>query len=444
MGRFIAPADLTYDDMDGYTPDSNPGIDRQLATAGREFVCGLYETYPGGLLRVLGSATKALTGHASMLDRMCRPLDKLPPPPTQAFVGGQCPGFAHYVRVNTTRFYVGGDGILRESPEQLGFDVVTPITDVRLSGTKFINVNGSRLKVAKGIVVDASALNAQGKPYPYSYVREKYDDPTDSGTGAITDISVDPNPADGMNCELQPPSYPDNPIPLVSITNNANITLAPNVNVSVPIVIVPTLIAPVFATVRPEINLNIGGVNVNFAPDGVRFTSPSDHAIAPDSSYDPREFPPDTVNIDDSTQNSANCDLQPVLNELDQIKKELEECCERDRPYPPPDASKVIITPLGNGNSGLFDLPPDTFQVGLKITDHPLKVKQQDGFGAPDVLYAGWAWFGAANSMSERMPVDSEFKLFCPPRYISNTFGFTLYNGLTATITAYSIKPKTP
>jgi hypothetical protein len=442
MGRFLSPADYTHDELNKTYPPGEEPVSRQIGGVAREFVCGLYETYPGGLLRMLGDSSLALSGRQTLLDKMCRPINRLPPAPAQQFVGGQCPGFAHLVRVNTTRLGVLSDNSVSPSLEQLSVDVFAPIYDVKLTGLNILTAGASSIKAFQGITVYASAIDANGKPYPYAYARNKYVDSPNAGTGDIRDISVDANPSDPMNCDAQKPKYPEKPIPLVSITNNVNITVAPTLTVSVPVTIIPTLIAPVFGSVRPEINVKVGDLVVNFAPDGVRITDPSPTPIAPNLNYDPRIVPPDTINVDDSTQSSTPVDLTPVLTVLATLKQEILDCCERDAPFMPPDAARLITTVLGSGESGFFNLPPNTFRVGLVITDRPIKVKLQEGFIAPNVLYAGWAWFGSGVGMSERMPVDSEQKMYSPPRYVSNAFGFTLYEGLTATITAYSTRPK--
>ncbi len=369
MGRFLSPADLTYDELGRVQQPGETPIGKQAAQAGREFVCGLYETYPGGLLRALGSGVEALSGHASLLDQMCRPIGKVPPAPVQQFVGGQCPGYTHYVRVNTIQLLVGGDGVLRRNEEQFGFDVVTPIYDVKMSGVAYVVVGQQRIKVATGVTVFASAIGADGKPYPFTYIKNKYLGSTTAGTAELRDISVDPNPSDGMNCEAQKPKYDEKPIPLANITTNATLNVTPTLNLVAPITIVPTLIAPVYASIRPEINLDVGGVTVNFSGDGVRITQPGSKTIQPDPTYDPRERPPDTVNVDNSTENSTACDLTPVLDKIKEIKEEVEECCDRYHPFSslPPD--KISTTVLGSGNSGNVQLPARCIQ------GHPADIK---------------------------------------------------------------------
>ncbi len=395
MGRFLSPADLSYDELGRAQPSGETPIVKQAALAAREFVCGLYETYPGGLLRTIGDTTTALSGHASLLDRMCRPIGKVPPAPVQQFVGGQCPGYTHYVRVNTTRLEVASNGSISQSVEQFGFDVVTPIFDVQLSGVVFLQAGQQRVKAAAGVVVYASAIGLDGKPFPYTYRFNKYTGSTVGGTGSLRDISVDPNPNDQMNCAAQPEKYKDDPIPLARITTNATLNLTPTVNVVAPITIIPTLIAPIYASIRPEINLDVGGLTVNFSGDGVRVTSPSTRVVQPNPTYDPREIPPSTINVDNSSEGSASCDLTPVLDKVKELKQEVEECCDRYHPFGDLLSSDYDVRVLGDGNSGTYNLPSKCYRVVVELVGDPILSDEYAGFSAPNVSQLGWCWFVA-------------------------------------------------
>jgi hypothetical protein len=241
-----------------------------------------------------------------------------------------------------------------------------------------------------------------------------------------------------MNCEAQKPKYDDKPIPLANITTNATLNVTPTLNLVAPITIVPTLIAPVYASIRPEINLDVGGVTVNFSGDGVRITQPGSKTIQPDPTYDPRERPPDTVNVDNSTENSTACDLTPVLDKIKEIKEEVEECCDRYHPFSslPPD--KISTTVLGSGNSGNVQLPARCFKVTLQITSDLSKIENQAGDNSPTVYHAGWASFDRGGGQAERHPIDYRYKSYEPPSRGAERFSWKMRKDYTCNVVCYS------
>jgi hypothetical protein len=418
-----------------------PPLKARLIDLGVGLACTIHQNTPLAWLADGIASDGKISAEHMLMDDLCRPRGQNPPPQSRQFDGAQCDGKLYrvffgleyirglnapdcglmghdnvvergYVYGTVGAFSLRGFAVLAGDCGSSGYSEIwvncrgtlatglQPLGDYKLTGS-----SANNLKVITGLRLestDGSALGLCGNPSP------KY-----------------------------PPALPSP----ADLTRTSPLQITPTLNAPVTVTINPTLrVSP--TVIAPVLAFNAGGLNVNFGLGGFTFSptySPNTTNNFPNTTT---PTPTPTPVKSPSKHLADDIDVLEIIKRLDRIGKELEECCERDRPYPPPDANKVITTVLGSANSGLYDLPHDTFQVGLRITDQPLRVKQQDGYNSPDVLYAGWAWFGAANNMSERLPIDSEFKLYSPPRYISNTFGFTLYNGLTAIITAYSIKPK--
>ena len=90
----------------------------------------------------------------------------------------------------------------------------------------------------------------------------------------------------------------------------------------------------------------------------------------------------------------------------------------------------------GVTNSGTYGLKPNTRFVTLDISAKPSNPKYESGGAAPDVFYAGWAWYNAAGENYERMPIDAIAKAFAiQPR--ATGFSFTCRQGYTASVTVH-------
>ena len=421
--RVIAnPARYTYEELKTVLTETVPPLIPRVVEAARDFACGIYQNTPAGFLDRIETAAGFINPQHVLMDGICRPINKLPPAPQPQINGGQCEcvmyavsGDTYFEGAYTDSFSTNHPGPIRNvgissDGTDIGFDYGATACP------------GGRFKVIQGGAPELRAKRFEIRNW------------------AVTRVDGQPD-----NCGSIVPTYPPNYPSPSDLTRTS------------PFQITPTLSAPITVTVNPTISfdptvlapvlsVNLGGLNVNFDLGGVTISPDFSNSTNTTNNFptttNPTPTPTPVKNPSDSIDNAT--DFSAIVQLINELKKEVEDCCERDRPYPPPDANKVITTLLDTANSGLYDLPANTFQIAVRIVTQPQKVKTQAGILAPKVLYAGWAWFGAANNMSERMPMDSEFKLYSPPRYISNTFGFTLYQGLTATITAYSIKPKTP
>lgn len=237
------------------------------------------------------------------------------------------------------------------------------------------------------------------------------------------------------NCGGQVPRYTPIQPPPEALQRPVNITLAPNVNIAIPVAIVRPNIDINFnpnvnISLQPQFNFGDLGINIGFDLGGVNinnnFNFPSGDVVT--FPVDPRPNPPQLP-----PGQSTDTDLTEVYRRLRNITERLvriEECA-CDVPE--------VLTPvnLGSGNSGTFTLPNKTRFVVLTITGTPQNPKSQTGFNAPNVLYGGWAWFrNTLNSMSEREPVDAAVKYFLPTEH-STAFCYTLYGGYSGSAVAY-------
>ncbi len=418
-----------------------PPLKARLIDLGVGLACTIHKNTPLAWLADSIANDGKIAPEHMLMDDLCRPRGQNPPPQTRQFSGGQCAGQGYRMLLSfkTLRGRQSPDcGLTYTSPLSDRGYIIGPVSNIHLRDP--VSMLGSCPGTFYRTVwatCGGTELSPTG-----GYGEHQITGTSGNDLISIEEIAFGSINGNDINaCGDPPPRYPPALPSPGDLTRTAPFQITPTLNAPVTVTIKPTLrVNP--TVIAPILSFNAGGLNVNFSLGGFTFSpsySPNTTNNFPNTTS-PTPTPTPVKNP--SGHVADDIDILEIINRLDRIGRELEECCERDRPYPPPDANKVITTVLGSANSGLYDLPKDTFQIGLRISAQPLKVKQQDGYNSPDVLYAGWAWFGAANNMSERLPVDSEFKLYSPPRYISNTFGFTLYNGLTAIITAYSIKPK--
>lgn len=236
------------------------------------------------------------------------------------------------------------------------------------------------------------------------------------------------------NCGGQLPRYRPVRPRVEELTRNVNINLSPVIPIITPIVLVRP---QVDVSLSPNVNINLSpsfnfpdlGINIGFDIGGVNITNNIDNSSSPILlPPDPRPSPPTAP-----PGRGSDPDLTELYRRIRRLQDELEavkECaCEPDK----------VLTPvtLGQGNSGTFNLPQKTRFVVLQLTTIPGNNKFQEGFNAPNVLYAGWSWFvNPLGSLSTREPVDAERKYYVATPNAAQ-FAYTLYGGFIGTAIAY-------
>lgn len=440
---FTAPSNYSINDYRKDIADPNPSLKARLVDSGVNAICLIHKNTPAAWLAdQLTNDGKVAPEHI-LLDDLCRPRNQVPPDPVPPFSGGQCDAVSYDVTLRI-KHWIGGDSttgaVSRTDTYSTqvygavgGAGLVNPgqWTNGNVSGAGFGNVRMSCRGTTNGAVQPAGSYDVLGT--------------SDNSFISIEGISVVRSNGQPDTCGDPPAKYPPAlPSPGDLVTNPV-IAITPTLSIPVRVEVKPTFkFDP--TVIAPIVYFNVGGVDVHLDLGGFTLSPTFNNNTNITSPQTNPATGKDKANPQKNT--SGNCadktDISGILVRLNQIEKEITDCCDRDNPFEPPDANRVIVTVLGNGRGSLYDLPHRTFQVTVALNAIPDNAKLQIGQASPNVYFAGWAWFGAANNMSERQPLDSQFKIFSPPAYISNTFGFTVYEGYSATITAYSTSKPVP
>lgn len=440
--RFLQPIDKTFAEVVRVRALGRASLYTDVAWAAARQYCALYNKSPSTVVKLVPFGNSFVDEGKGIFDDMCEPHSPPPPPPSAPFSGGQCP--TNYdVTVTVSGYIMGSNG--RENRTQ----------------TQAIIVTGDILNIFKR---DIGALPGTGVPGSRQFQIVGY------GKGSTNPVTLSGTPAgyqgflvsgndnfayeshqtsvsrrDGQpdNCGSPAVSYPPPSATPDDLSSTTIINIAPGVNATVPVVIIPT-IAPVVGIFRPpEFNVNVGGINVNISAGGFTFSPVVPIPVGNSSPYfDPRSIIPIPIPIDPSSSPSAPVDLTPVLDKVKELKDEVVECCDRLNPFEAVPSGKFIVTTLGSGNSGSFQLPARSFRVILTLTSDSGKLKQQAGDSSPTVFYAGWVWFEVDGGMMERKPIDALTKAYETPSRSTGKFAFKLYNDYTCTVSVRSsIKP---
>lgn len=414
----------------------------EVANQAANAICGLYGKSPSSFLRVVPVGSGFIDNNKGFLDDLCEGVAPLPPPPEQKFSGGQCDGERYRINFSVRLRAPAVNGV-SPAPRTASYEVYVwgAIADIRLGdyvdevSPPFRYQGYKRLEcICRG---DGGLPGAAGQNIAIL-------GSSSAEIQSIVSLNVTKFNRSPDTCGNPSPVYPPISRNPTDYDKTVDFRISPTVSVPVNVSISPTVVvaAGVFS---PEFNVNVGGINVTLSAGGFTFSPTVEIPVGVSFPIgDPRVNVSPTFSIDTASKKCADdIDVLEILKRIRELKLEVLECCERDNPFEPPDADRVVVTELGVHSSGLFDLPKRTFQIAVRLTKTLPNEKKQPGGNAPDVLYCGWCWFGAANNMSERMPIDSEFKLYSPKEWISNTFGFTLYTGYAARITAYSMTKKT-
>lgn len=411
--------DLSYDEVRDASHDAGNGLGN-LARAGRTALCTLYQNTPQWLLPdAFGDPGGILA--RGFYDNICRP--DFPPPsvPPPPFNGGQCP-VQYNVSYTVTAFFPpnpSGSFSTAGTVSIFGTIKGTRVAKVGSQWNVFLvgGANGN-----PGASVDTTLLS----------IADTYDTPV----ATITAISR----VDGQPDNCGDPNAEDDRVPPVNqIEYNTTIEVG-GLDVSVPITVIrPTL--DVDVNFRPEVVVNVGGIDVNFRLDGITFNIPPG-VDSPSPTYplpDPRPNPPTRPPSGGGGGGGGDCpdvNLDPILNKLNEIETtidvidenvvELLDCdrCERL----PITSSEYTGNQIGSGNSGLFSLSEDAEWVELVLTQIPENARIQFGMEAPDVRYSGWYAFRTGNRMLERRPIHYENNALPVPKGVT-AFSYTLYTG---------------
>lgn len=415
-GPFLHMANPTfsYDELASDLGTATADGFRNVANSAANFLCNIYETDPLG---VTGFPDPTGVGAFSngLLSRLCAPRGQLPPPPEPQFDGGQCP-----IRYNVSiRYQYTG----------------VPQTDVILTNVLGPIVGVRSFPEPSGNTVWGVQAAPDPPTWPDGFRPQISVEPLTKNSVQFNIINI--VPVSGTDdCGDPSPEYPVNPTNPDIYGGPQTVNFGNDFSLTVPVVLIPVDI-DFDLTPTIEFNVGVGPFNVIFAPDGI-YINPGGGGGGgggplPPPNLDPRPDPPDPV----PPANPGDCDLTPVLDELDAIQEKLEEMddklddikeCACEPEY------VGVVDPLGSGGSGTFSLPPKTVGVIVDCTVIGARTPgEYGGGGAPDVVYVGWYAFGRNGVSGDRRPLSYDINyLIAPPD--ANHFTYTMKYGSEASV----------
>lgn len=398
-------------DISFITLNENPGTlgPSTLLNAGNaaaDLVCDLYEKYPTGILPSIGrTPISDLTD--GLLRDLCGPRGKLPPDRTIPFNGGQCNCVSYNVEYGFTTA-TGTSGVS-------GTTINGPISSVKVA---FTGTTGGGTP-GYGIVTTGRNSACNGT--------RQATDLAGSAVGLkITSVTITRSDGNPDTCGNPEPQYDDNP-------DGANYSINPTININGGPITVPVTLAPTFFTpvniFRPELNVDVGGINVKFDLGGLTFSpsiNPTTNITLP-SSNPLNPLPPARPG---NPKDCPDLNLAPVFDRFNDVDNQLDtiqDCaCGPD---------KIIrTTAYGAQDSRTIAIPPDCIGVRLTINEVGARVRSQYGnSNGPDVYFIGWASFGNGSDGGDRFPISylSNF-YFCPKD--ATTFSYTTTYESTASL----------
>lgn len=402
----------------------------QLANGARQNICNIYRNYPGWLLGQ-GTPFPAQFALRNLYNRMCPLPSEQPtgPPTVPPFSGGQCPGAIYRVYYR-----------IQNSCENAYRDIQN-ITGPIIGLRKAISFVGSSQSTAT-YLLHGTGETATAGVFLHSY-------PTgDGGCNPIDDIIISVQRTDGGNdnCGNPTPSYPYIVPPVNVVNNTFNYTMNGGV-VNLPISIIPVYNDFEF-NLKPEINVDIGGLEFKFNIDGVDINVRNDIAFPstnPASPYPDGFNPPPKNPSGKPVGGGGDCpdlDLTPVLVRLDSIDVVLEGIdenvellldCDRCDRKPASSSSYARVT-YPAAQSRTINLNAKSRWVLINIVQVPANAKVQSGEDNQDVYYAGWSYFRSGDQSLPRLPVHFLTNARETPEG-AQQFAFTLAAGYTATVT---------
>lgn len=379
--------DLTFPQLNSDQGTATADALRNRANAAADLLCDAYQNYPGALLPGTIDPAGVAAFTDGLLGGLCAPRGKTPPPPARPFEGGQCEKL--YRRIGTLTDALGSRPIDRGT----GFG--------KFSNFRSTTINdgfGER----RGWFVDQGVGTPNqelGIALAESTRLSEFPSPTYSFQPVTVDGSSD-------NCGSLPPVYPDVTPPPAAYDRNVPVD-APGRSVNVPVTIIPVIFPPGAIQFRPEFNVDVGGVNVNFDLGGVSFSvgkpAPSQPRLP---GFDPRPLPPapiqprsPIVKCEPYNDASLRCKITTLQTKL--LNGGFD----------------VVNGSTAIAQSGEFEaLAGNFYRATVIITQRPLNLRIQSSTApADDVWYVGWFSWLENDSPGERMPLHFQRSTFLAP-----------------------------
>ena len=406
-------------------------------------ICGLYGKSPSSFLRVIDPANGLIDNSRPVFDDLCTNVAPLPPGPTLPYSGGQCDAVVYQVTVNYQQNYCnnGVPAVRAASSSDIFYGPITSVTPVTPIS---VPCGGSSLNGSEFAAI-ACRGSGNGAPGIAQVLNLPISQSGSSPAASITSVTMTRGDAKPDICGNPPVSYPPPSSDPNDYTKIVPYPVPGGGTINIPVTIVPTF-APSPGIFRPEVNVTVGGMNVNFSLGGFTLSPTVSLPVNVNFPFgDPRANAPTPTPIAPRPAPAAPpFDPTAIITRLHRIEQEIIDCCAAFHPYSPPPFANIIATSLGSGQGGTFVLPPLTFRVDVQITARPTREKVQFGVLSPDVIFAGWARFSDGTTTGKRQAIDSVKTFFSPTERIANTFTYTLYTGYVATVIAFSVAAPPP
>lgn len=394
--------------------------------------CRLYREYPGWLLNIQSSnpGGAALRG---FWDRLCPAPEQQPPSPDKPFSGGQC----------CTNYRITWRVISPNvSPEPISVTRPGKVGSMRIAYERnsLGEISGRRFELPVG-------LNCPGRTPSFLFLAAQT-----GNNGVFNPIqviidSVVRTDAQPDTCGELPPQFPIILPPPDALDFNTPITIGGdtyNFNIVIPV----TQFNPT-VNFRPEFNVDVGGINVNFDMGGVNVDfTPEINLPSFPANEDPRSptnRPPPVPPRPPSGGGCPDVNLQPVLNAIADVDADLAvvgtnvelllDCDRCDRP--PVESPDLGTIAYPASQSRQVSIPTSAVWIRVLIEQKPVNAKMQAGIASPDVYYCGWHSFGGGSSAGERIPINYLDNVYPVPEGASS-FSFTTYTGFEASLTIYT------
>ena len=378
-----------------------------VADKAADFACDLYQGFPGAIIRSpIGAFNRGL------MDSLCGPRNKLPPPPGPQTPGGQCVCEQYLVQWS---FSDPEDG-------RVGTGEVTVLGPVRGVRTED-SVGGQR----KTWILLSTDCDASGNSIGIKDGDILFDGSAGS-TVTVTSVTKVDGSADncGDASNSWNPNLPD-VIPDDRKSGDVIINNNDGTSVNLPIVLIGSGNVINF---NPEFKVDVGGIEVTFDVGGVSFdfgNPSSDPSLPPprnDSGADNFE------RIEDAIERIRER-IEEQQEDIDQIKKDRNDS-------PPPDEDPEIEKEEDEEEDDSGDRDVDKLQyVCVHLTKLPNR--EQWGESGPNVYYAGWLEFRIKDCYMPRQPIHFSNSIFKAPEGATG-FAYTLTNGARGRVTVYKSK----
>lgn len=383
--------DMTYDRLNSQQSGETGNFLHDAANAAADVVCAVYAAAPTGIIPSFGDPSGIGRMTQGMLADLCHPRNQRPPDPAPPFTGGQCQDWY----TDIVNWNQGNQNGIANSGQDYGKR--SGLRSEKIPGKKAINVYititpGGNLATYEKRIAGALGYEDVNGEVTFSYAPRRESGQPD-------------------NCGNPTPVYPT-PLPVNPTYGPIIINPSPTIIFNSPVTIIPTLIQPTI-NFRPELNVDVGGIVVNFNLGGINFNLSQPPILPPglppgsnypSPNYDPRPNPPAPI----QPKPDPSKPVQPDFTELKQLLNKIKDCaCEPDY------VIETVV--IGNGKGSMFALPSGSLYVNLNLSIGSNTRYQASEGSAPDLYYAGWLAFGSSDGFGVRTPMSFRQSSYAVP-----------------------------